>query len=370
MLPLFIAGCVLGMLGGKIPEAEFALFFPIPGFYLYVVARVFRFVRYPREDTWAFVLLLTYPKRKQLAVHFLNGMSKDCILLTITALVLFASARFSSGVQAPSVSSALSTMLFIALQIPIFHFVLRGGIAVGFFGPVRHDSRPFFVFTVGSASFWEKVASARIAVATALGSWTSNPVRFHLTRILLYIIRQDLFGFLLSYVFALTLSVLFSILLGKNNGAAIGLCFCAGILFVCTRLTELLRTAHTTLLTCEYYRATGEGLNKAYSILASILIVPLCVLYPLVYLWLTHGSVWYALVTIITFFVAAATCLLYTVSSWKLLASDGITVGNFGTLILCLLIGLSIPWYGGAFILFSAVAIRFTMQRSLRLPKK
>ena len=355
---IIVVGIALGALPATDTQELLMPFihFVVPAWYLYIATCLNGFLRRPRALELGFVIGLTYKQRSEIAQRFINRKSIEIFAISSIA----ASAFFCVHTAQFGIKTAKDSLEFAVLLIGSFivlFAVLKIVLTAGLFSPLRHDPRPFRSMFAGKNKKGSHKSRAIYALADSTGKMFPSSLSIILKRQLLYILRCDLFGFVLYNLVAFAVTIALVWFGQKDAGALVNIVIAVAPLFVYTVMTEALSESVVCARESGHYSFQNRDLFVVNMIIASAIGMPYVILYFVKNIFFTHVLIVPAITGAISFVFALLGITLAIANRWQYPAWDGTSISLAVFAMASAMIGMAFPIWGFVFPLVSTAIV-------------
>jgi hypothetical protein len=363
---MFVFGLCFGLLPVLSIYIEPFLYFFVPGWFIFLISQAFPFLLTPRKETFAFVLGLPFIARRQAALRFFNAMQIRLFLCICTAICVYGATHLNLDARAWAYKVA---GFGAALLVPaaLLYLAVLGTIVSGIIRPSKKDPRQAGLFHLRGAAIKRAVSRFTLRIAQAIAGLLPGPAKILLKRQILYLLRHDVYTFVISWSIAGPATALIAVLVADKGSAVISVSLFALLCLLLFLTTSCLGDSAEKLYGCPYYSFKGTAVLWANLLLASGFCAPFLILGIILMRLHAHGLYLRIALDGGVFLIAVASFCLSIAQLWSSGQKSRTIVATVALSVVCGLLGIMIPWYG---ILFPLAAIGFFLIIELPRPQQ
>jgi hypothetical protein len=342
-----LIGCILGTIIALDPNEslKFFVLLTIPAWFFYVAVCLMMLLRYPRILNLGFVLGITYQTRKSISGRFLSNKSIEMlgiIFFISLSLTIIRAFRFGPDTVQESMGFA-GVLAGAAVFLYGILWILE---KLSFGGAVHSDPKPWRLFRGSGAQTQRLRALVSINLASRIGSILKKPYSTILKRQVLYLLRYDLFGFLITNMAAVPLALALVWFTRGNNTVAIDIILAAAPLMLFSVMNDGMSASAEKALQCSYYGFSRRGQFLTNLFMALIIALPYLIIYIVKILIFTPFPLPFMLIKLAAFLLSISSMSIVMAYRWLLPVWTGIAVSLICLASLCGMIGIAIGSWG------------------------
>lgn len=362
---MFISGLFFGLLPTLSIYVEPFLYFFVPGWFIFIISQAFPLLMTPRKETFAFVLGVPFIARRQAVLRFINTMQTRLFCLISAAICAYGVTHLNldARVWAYKVAGFGAALLVPAA---LLYLAVLGAIVSGILRPSKKDPRQAGLFHLRGMAVKQAVSRFNLRTAKAIEGLLPGPAGIILKRQILYLLRYDVFTFIICWAIAVPATALIGVLVADKESAVISISLFALLCLLLFITTACLGDSDEKLYWCTYYSFKGTTVLWANLVLAMGFCAPFLILGFILLAWRAHGSYLQIVFDAGAFLLAVTSFCLSIAQLWSSGSQSRAAIATTGIALLCGLLGVMIPWYG---ILFPLAATGVALFTGMPWPK-
>jgi hypothetical protein len=356
---MFISGLFFGLLPTLSIYVEPFLYFFVPGWFIFIISQVFPLLMTPRKETFAFVLGVPFIARRQAVLRFINAMQGRLFLFICAAVCAYGVTHLNLDANAWVLKVAGFSA---ALLVPaaLLYLAILGAIVSGILRPSKKDPRQAGLFHLRGMAVKQAVSRFNLQTAKAIAGLLPGPAGIILKRQILYVLRYDVYTFVISWSIAVPATALIAFLVADKGAAVISISLFALLSLLLFITTACLGDSAEKLYECPYYSFKGMSVLWANLVLGMGFCAPFLIVGFILLAWHAHGSYLRVALDAGSFLLAVASFCLSIAQLWSWGSRSRAAIATTGIALLCSLLGVMIPWYGILFPLAATGVALFT----------
>ena len=353
-----VIGAVMGVVSGLGPlyESQPLLFFMPVAWLLYVLARMYSFIREPRKSDWAFCLGLSYENRRDLSLGFLRLKSVELGIVCAVAALAFLATRGVLYRDAAWGETGASAAIMFGEIVALFGALFLS-VKLRLVRPSKNDLgmvRRLFSCVPALLRRTAGAPARRFSLSLPLLSYDQNII---LRRQVLYCYRVSPFNALFFTVGGLVAYGMSLCLTPAHEVVFLCLASCVPPVVVLFALSPAMSDSAQKLWRCPYYFFPARDLFIVNALIASAVVAPYLIALFGKIVFFTHD---WSLLTLLRLAAAGsaalsiilAFALRYGEEEW-----EGKTTALVGIVLVCAMLGVCIPYTGILFPLVAAALV-------------
>jgi hypothetical protein len=354
---LFIGG-IMGIVSGADMQGrgEPLLYFIVPACFMKYIVAIWKFMKYPREHSWPFILGISYNERTKLAIALLHRELPGFITLAFGSCAFYLICQSVGHRHAVVMKPALNAVI-MSVEGILLYLCVVSAIKTGILSPVKKDCAGNAAAsgntTAHSSGHLVYIVTSRLA-----GYFLPEKAAVLAGRQAMYLIRADLFSLSIFPAVAIIISGILLHYLGKNGTAIADIVTTTAPFLLMIDRTEVFDESVSRLYSCPYYDVNIIKTDMFLSGLffAILVCLPFMLLYTASVIFSDErnaGIIWQRTAS----FLSGWTAGIYIMSNRWIKAGwiDG-TAALAGTALICMVLARMIPVFGPLFPVLLTVA--------------
>ena len=342
---MFVFGLCFGLLPALSIYVEPFLYFFVPGWFIFIISQAFPLLMTPRRETFAFILGLPFVSRRQAALRFINAMQTRLFLFICAAVCTYGVTHLNLDADAWVLKVA---GFGAALLVPaaLLYLAVLGAIVSGVVHPSKKDPRQAGLFHLRGAAIKRTMSRFNLRIARTVAKLLPGPAGILLKRQILYLLRHDVYTFIICWSIAVPATALIAVLVADKGAAVISISLFALLCLLLFVTTACLGDSAEKLHQCPYYSFKGTAVLGANLILAMGFCAPFLIMGFILLALHAHGSYLRIALDAGAFLLAVASFCLSIAQLWSWGSKSRTTAATVALSLVCGLLGIMIPWYG------------------------
>jgi hypothetical protein len=347
---LFI-GSIIGSISGIGPlyEAQPILFFVPFAWFLYVLTKMYSFVKNPRKNDWPFILGILYTDRRNMALHFVRRKTIELFLICSIATIGFLCVR-SLAYHDFAIKETIASfeIMFgeILCSMGLFWILVQAKII----RPSKKDHQSQSLFIFPDKSF---LSATRATLSLRFSNFSfpflSHEQKIILRRQLLYVIRTAPINTALFIIIAFIFYAIILVFAPATQSIFLGMACCIPPTIVLMEITTAMSDSAEKIALCPYYFFNPRDIYSVNLLLCAMVFALFLLGLCIKIVFFGHLFDLISLLRLVSSFASCLALCLCIALRWNKSEWDGTSAALFGAVCLCCILGIAIPYFGIVF---------------------